>query len=404
MINSTTRPYVRMADISGNGVIVMTGDSYATTSNTSYWYEQGTLTKIQREGEGGAFAYGISESGVALISVAGDTFTATSPTQRTPLPAHAEGSAATAISPNGRVVTGAVLDDPDAWYAPQNPLRWDDGVLSELTSPSSTHGYFLGVTSVNDSGAFLACGSDMYDWPYHVNEATWSYAADGKPSQLSPLPGSTDVCAKAINNDGVIVGDAGSKATLWVNGQARALNSLVPNRSGYSLQTAEDINAAGQIVGLAKLADGSNRGYIATPSTAETIYTAPGYHDFNGRAWKTTCEPYSRTTRCRREIVATQVQYKNGGYSRVTDWAFNNLTYTPSPRSLWARNPLGNTGEWTADDGRKWRTECDTPTTGKNGCRSYVFARVADATPKPGGGYTYTVESMWVFNNMVKFG
>src|SRR5699024_4121306 len=203
---------------------------------------------------------------------------------------------------------------------------------------------------------------------------------------------------------GVIAGGAGQQPAVWIDGEAYALNSLVPRRTGFALQTVSDINASGQLVGMATLDDGSKRGFIATPSTAETIYSAPGYHHFNGRAWKTTCEPYSRTTRCRTEIVATQVQYKNGGYSRVTDWAFNNLTYTPSPRSLWARNPLGNTGEWTADDGRKWRTECDTPTTGKNGCRSYVFARVADATPKPGGGYTYTVESMWVFNNMVKFG
>lgn len=133
------------------------------------------------------------------------------------------------------------------------------------------------------------------------------------------------------------------------------------------------------------------------------VYTTPGHHHVNGREWNTACEPYSQTSRCRTEIVATQVRYANGSYSRVTGWAFNNLTYLPSERSLWRQNPLGHDGSWTADDGRRWRTECDTAATGRNGCRSYTWATVLGAVARSGGGYTYTRENKWVFNNIVRF-
>ena len=72
-------------------------------------------------------------------------------------------------------------------------------------------------------------------------------------------------------------------------------------------------------------------------------------------------------------------------------WAFNNLTYLPSPRSLWANNPLGGYGKvgnksnWTSG-GRQWRVECDTAATGRGGCRSYI-----------------KIGNQWVFNNIVRF-
>lgn len=33
-------------------------------------------------------------------------------------------------------------------------------------------------------------------------------------------------------------------------------------------------------------------------------------------------------------------------------------------RAQWAANPLRYTAEWIAQDGRAWRTECDTAITG----------------------------------------
>ncbi len=133
-------------------------------------------------------------------------------------------------------------------------------------------------------------------------------------------------------------------------------------------------------------------------------YTLPGAHNVNGRMWFTTCEPYSQTTRCRTDIWATTVSKGRNGFQVTQGWVFNNLTYLPyMKRAQWAENPLGYDGSWTAADGRKWRTECDTPRTGGSGCRSYAEVTLYKATPKVGGGYTFSQSNEWVFNNIVMF-
>ncbi len=131
------------------------------------------------------------------------------------------------------------------------------------------------------------------------------------------------------------------------------------------------------------------------------VYTDPGYHTVNGRQWFTKCEPYSATTRCFTEIWASQVKTVNGIQQWVTGWTFNNLTYLPMARETWQGNKLAFTNEWTATDGRKWKTECDTAQTGSNGCRSYTWSTVYEATSP--GARTFRQVNKWVFNNIVMF-
>ncbi len=133
------------------------------------------------------------------------------------------------------------------------------------------------------------------------------------------------------------------------------------------------------------------------------IYTAPGIHEVNGRRWFTSCEPYSQTFRCTTSIWSTQVTEVNGTFVSRAGWHFNNLTYVASPRSLWAGNPLAATGSWTAVDGRKWRTECDTVVSGRNGCRSWVTSRVIQSTRQSDGSYRHAWVTTEVFNNIVRF-
>jgi len=133
------------------------------------------------------------------------------------------------------------------------------------------------------------------------------------------------------------------------------------------------------------------------------VYTTPGYHNVNGRKWFTTCEPYSVTWRCTTEIWATSVTLKAGTFEKSSGWFFNNLTYLPSKRTAWAKNPLGYTGSWTSTEGRQWRTECDTATTGGNGCRSYIRAKVVESTKRSNGSYSYAMIEKWIFNNIVLF-
>lgn len=139
--------------------------------------------------------------------------------------------------------------------------------------------------------------------------------------------------------------------------------------------------------------------------TPSAPYTLPGLHQVNGRTWFTKCEKYSQTDRCRTDIWASAVvKDAQGRYTVTKGWVFNNMTYLPyMTRAQWAGNPLGYANTWTSTDGRKWATECDTASTGGNGCRSYMWTTVVSAQPKAGGGYTYVQSDKWVFNNIVMF-
>ncbi len=155
-------------------------------------------------------------------------------------------------------------------------------------------------------------------------------------------------------------------------------------------------------------------GFLQAPVNAAQaddfdVYTTPGTHSLNGRQWKTSCEPYSQTRRCRTEIMATVVTSVGGTFVQKNGWVFNNLTYVASPRSLWRGNPLAGNGQvgarvsWKAADGRQWRTECDTSLTGGNGCRSFVTSQVIESRMSSSGNRTYQWVTREVFNNLVRF-
>ncbi|GAB3816837.1 hypothetical protein GCM10028820_16770 [Tessaracoccus terricola] len=140
-----------------------------------------------------------------------------------------------------------------------------------------------------------------------------------------------------------------------------------------------------------------------TPAVTD-VYSTPGFHNVNGRWWYTECEPYSQTIRCTTDIWATSTVYANGAFSSSNGWVFNNLTYLPHmTRAAWGTNPLANPGEWTAADGRQWRTECDTAETGRGGCRSWAQADVVKATQGADGAWSYRQAKEWVLNNIVRF-
>ncbi|NHB83890.1 hypothetical protein G7085_02240 [Tessaracoccus sp. HDW20] len=131
------------------------------------------------------------------------------------------------------------------------------------------------------------------------------------------------------------------------------------------------------------------------------IYTTPGYHTSSGRRWFTECEAYSVTERCWTSIWGSRIQQVDGRYVNRTGWMFNSLTYVASPRSVWRGNPLATPGRHIVD-GRTWVTECDTPQTGRNGCRSYILATVIVRAGGP-GRYTYAWQNQLVLNNIVLF-
>lgn len=158
---------------------------------------------------------------------------------------------------------------------------------------------------------------------------------------------------------------------------------------------------------LLAVAVGVTLAVAAAPSQARAddgdLYTTPGDHFVNGRWWHTDCEMYSsNVVRCSTDIWATTIVEHEGRYYNHNAWVFNNLTYLPSDRAVWAGNPLaadgtpGGTAEWTATDGRRWRTECDTAGTGSDACRAYTWS-----TYLISAGGSVKQDSGWVFNNIV---
>lgn len=151
--------------------------------------------------------------------------------------------------------------------------------------------------------------------------------------------------------------------------------------------------------------------FALNPSTGEVfdkdgpvdVYTQEGQHTINGREWRTSCEPYSQTIRCRTEIKAHTVEIMDGDYVKSYDWAFNNLTYVASPHALWKTNPLANANGRNGFElnGRQWKTECYTPATG-NACRAYIWTSYVEAY-ETAVGYRYRPAQGWVFNNIVRF-
>ncbi|RMB62012.1 hypothetical protein [Tessaracoccus antarcticus] len=385
--------------ISGTGVVPVIAESAPGAGGWKALLWRNGTSSVVATGAGSQGGWStISENSIALTS-GGALWT--SPTAATQL-SRTVGSRTYAeletadISSNGRFVVGKARDSGEYGDA----VRWTDKAMKVLGTPYGTEDH--DVAGVNDAGVAVGWGSPPSPLGFpNATPVIWD--SKGTPSALPMRKSFGSVQALAINNSGTVVGSVDDlrHALVWQDGAVFDLNDVVRKPEGMTIETAIDINASGQIIGVASPAEGPEVGYIATPKAFD-VYTTPGTHHYNGRDWRTTCEPYSRTTRCRTEIQATTIQVINGRYVHAKGWAFNNLTYLPSARTLWKSNPLAQPGNHTIN-GRQWKTECDNAHTGRNGCRSYMLVSVITATATTGGGYTYAVRDAWVFNNIVKF-
>lgn len=188
---------------------------------------------------------------------------------------------------------------------------------------------------------------------------------------------------------------ATTTATQTVTVTATATVTATTTATATATQT---VTAPTQTVTVTVTPSGS-----ASPGVVD-VYSTPGLHEVNGRRWYTRCEPYSQTVRCRTDIWATQVRLVKGRFVSSTGWVFNNLTYLPyMTRAEWAGNPLAVAGSWTAVDGRRWRTECDTAVTGADACRSYTWSSFVASEKLPSGSWRHFQSQGWVLNNIVRF-
>jgi probable HAF family extracellular repeat protein len=99
---------------------------------------------------------------------------------------------------------------------------------------------------------------------------------------LGTLPDGTFSLASGISNSGLIVGSSistatGQRAVLWDANGITDLNDLLPPNSGWTLDAANAVNDAGQIVGFGMF-NGDQHAFLLTLDSAPQGRWQPGNH------------------------------------------------------------------------------------------------------------------------------
>ena len=169
------------------------------------------------------------------------------------------------INASGQVVGYGATNQPTDARA----FVWTDGAgisaLPLLSGGSVSEGY-----GINDSGATTGwSGSTAGD-----RAVLWGNAASGyAPTDLGVLAGDASSRAWALNNAGVVVGRStgtgGDRAFVWADATAGMvdLNTVLTNGTGWTVNTAYDVNNLGWIVGWATY-NGTTHAVLLTPVPA----------------------------------------------------------------------------------------------------------------------------------------
>jgi len=182
-------------------------------------------------------------------------------------------SAATAINDDGVAVgISGDCDQAVGRFSARHAVRWDkDGKASEIPNLGGTSWHTpMDINAQGDVVGFSnpdEPGDEVGD--FIARAFYWKNGAD-TAQDLHALLGDLFSQAFAINSHGQVVGVSfggpnGARAFLWQNGELMNLNDLV-NIAPDVLQSAQDINDAGQITGrVREAATGRILTFVATP-------------------------------------------------------------------------------------------------------------------------------------------
>jgi probable HAF family extracellular repeat protein len=145
----------------------------------------------------------------------------------------------------------------------QHATLWEGGAITDLGTLGGLHSYALGI---NNSGQVVG-------WSYTTDDAAWHATLweNGTLIDLGSL-GGTESYAYDINEAGhavgesLISGDSGSHAFFWNGSTLIDLNTLLDSSgAGWTLESAQAINDAGQIAGYGKDSLGRTHAVLLTP-------------------------------------------------------------------------------------------------------------------------------------------
>jgi uncharacterized membrane protein len=238
-------------DMNGQGAVVgwRVGTDPATGNPAagSFVWDKGTLTWLAQPADAAGEALAINDTGL----VVGSAWSPGNP----------------GIAPDGGVVWRAgvpevidvlLLDVNDAGQAvgvadDRGPVLWEDGQVTDL---GSLGGDSVLPMAIGDGGhvvgtATVQPGRRLANSP--ARAFVWRDGAMAALPSLDEAAPDLRETAEAVNASGVAVGTSsvgGLTAVVWVDGQVRDLNALVPADTGLVLTNASAINDAGQIAAV----------------------------------------------------------------------------------------------------------------------------------------------------------
>ncbi len=256
-------------DVNSNKEVVGDAADSADHDQSFRWPGGGSLQLIPTLGGLGGFALAVNDDGV----IVGDANTATgelhvymydgSLTDVSLLlaPLGATFSVVADINAAKEVVGQAVLSG----FVHARAFRWTPGHQAELlgTLPGGSE---AGARAVNDNGEVVGNSNSGVAADFHA--VAWDAA--GSITDLGSLGGS-NATAEGVNEAGQVVGSSSTATTdlhafLYTGGTMTDLNTLLQGGSPWLLDQANDINETGQIVGGGYIGS-EYHAYLLTPNT-----------------------------------------------------------------------------------------------------------------------------------------
>jgi probable HAF family extracellular repeat protein len=278
--------------INNNGIVVGEGKTAASTYGATEW-KDGTALHVPIGKAPSECANGINDAGVivgAILLTDSEHAYFSNGVKTTLLPGDA--GFAESINTNGEIVGASDYND----Y--QRATIWKDGKVIPLNVSDPTDASrAMSVNNRGDVAGSFEHDSVTHSFYYHDAKTTLLPSLKGAYDQVTDMNDQGEIVGYAvidnkngagvvwqngkikvlgwdsiafgINDQGLIVGESSvgpaSTATLWTNGTAIDLNTLLPGDSGWKLSEADKINNRGQIAGIGTF-HGVRQPFMLTPS------------------------------------------------------------------------------------------------------------------------------------------